>query len=192
MKKVIVLLAVYLTSAAVQAKTVGEALKDCSREENALKRLVCYDRLVKDINQYAGLDKQAAVALPVVRADIPANRPTPVHAEQPTTPSAQSQLTKPAPAKPVVANPTSDFGLENKKPKKQSVEKIFAEVAEVKTDPYKKLIVTFSDGQVWRQTDSVRLRVSPGDQVFVERGSLSSFFMGKESANKRIRVKRSK
>ena len=58
--------------------------------------------------------------------------------------------------------------------------------------PYGKLIITLETGQVWRQTNSTSLRLKPGQEVYVEEGALGSYFLGKESSNKRIRVKRLK
>ena len=38
----------------VQAETVTQALEKCRGVDNSLQRLVCYDRVAKNVNQYAG------------------------------------------------------------------------------------------------------------------------------------------
>ena len=55
---------------------------------------------------------------------------------------------------------------------------------------YGEQIITLDNGQVWRQTDSVRLKLVEGQSVTIKRGALGSFFISKENANKRIRAKR--
>lgn len=53
-------------------------------------------------------------------------------------------------------------------------------VREVRQDPYGKLIIILNDGQIWRQTDSRRVRPprnTEGLTVDIERGAVGSFFM---------------
>lgn len=181
MRRILILLA--LSSFFAQAETIENALNSCSKEENALKRLVCYDRVVKDLNQYEGVNKQAPVALPTVTA-----KPTqPVYVAEPVEPVKTSSPV----AKTQAKEPASEFGLEAKK-KTNQVDKIYGEVVEVAKSPYKKMIITLADGQVWRQTDNTSLRIREGDQVYVERGALGSFYLSKDSAKKRLKVKRTK
>ncbi|WP_439634215.1 hypothetical protein [Glycocaulis sp.] len=66
-------------------------------------------------------------------------------------------------------------------------------VSAVRADPYGKLVITLSDGQVWRQTDSRRLPVprdTDGLTVEIERGALTSFFMRLSSHPTRFRAAR--
>ena len=56
----------------------------------------------------------------------------------------------------------------------------------------KNLIITLSNGHVWKQTEAKYFKVKVNDSVFVERGVLSSFFLGMDDTNQRIRVKRIK
>ena len=89
-------------------------------------------------------------------------------------------------------NQVKNFGLAKVIEPEQKIEKITADVIGTKKDPYGKLIVSLENGQVWRQTGNSTLRIRTGDQVYVEEGMLGSYFLSKESSNKRIRVKRSK
>jgi len=52
--------------------------------------------------------------------------------------------------------------------------------------------VSFSNGQVWQQKDSLRLSLKLGDLVELNKGALGAYFMKKSQSNKRIRVKRLK
>ena len=84
-----------------------------------------------------------------------------------------------------------NFGLDKVIEPKDKVEKITSVISAIQKTPYGKLIVTLESGQVWRQTNNTTLRLKRGQEVYVEEGALGSYFLGKESSNKRIRVKRS-
>jgi quercetin dioxygenase-like cupin family protein len=72
------------------------------------------------------------------------------------------------------------------------VEQISAKVIEIQKAPYGELIITIEGGQVWRQKNRARFKLSEGEVITIERGALGSFFIGKEDTNRRIRVKRMK
>ena len=92
-------------------------------------------------------------------------------------------------AKPLVSA-AENFGQENKKSPKDLINQIQGKIVKVTKSAYGKQIVTLDNGQVWRQTDSVRLKLVEGQSVTIKRGALGSFFISKENANKRIRAKR--
>ncbi|WP_281559146.1 hypothetical protein [Thalassomonas sp. RHCl1] len=69
---------------------------------------------------------------------------------------------------------------------------MFAEIDKVKELHFGKLVLTLTNGQVWRQTDSNRMSLAAGDKVELIEGMLSAIYLKKEGFNKKIRVKRIK
>jgi hypothetical protein len=51
---------------------------------------------------------------------------------------------------------------------------------------------TLANGQVWQETENSRLRLKVGMPIYIEKGAFSAHFLGKESSNRRVRVKRVK
>ncbi|GEA10206.1 hypothetical protein [Alteromonas sp. KUL49] len=164
----------------VSAETIGEALSKCSATENSLQRLVCYDRVVKDMNQYEGLDTEAArtiTASPVY---------TPVAPQRPL-PQQPSVAQRPAPP-----SEQDEFGLEHKRDTDEMAQGQSSVIAQVKKNAYRKYEFTLNNGQVWRQTDDSSIKLEEGIAVQIERGVLGSFFLSIDGLNKRMRVKRIK
>ena len=174
-------------SASVQAQTVADALQTCGQVQNSLKRLVCYDDIVKNLNAYGGLTDLMAVPAPLPARGT--QGPAPVN---PRPAQAAPYVAAPAAASPS-ASPESQFGLEHRKNESEDrIEKLFASVTKVGKSNKNKVTVTLDNGQVWRQTHSDALRIKVNDRVYVERGVMGAFFMGKESAKKRMKVARVK
>lgn len=168
-----------LATLPVHADTIESALNSCSMQDNALKRLVCYDTVVKNLNQYQGLDKNYDPVMPL--------RPS-----QPVNASAPTQAA-PVPVAPVAPKASaSDFGLAKRENDPENKDMMNSKVAKIIEGSYGKLTMSLENGQIWRQIDSSRLKVKVGDQVFIKRGILGSFRMGKPDTNKRMRVKRIK
>lgn len=157
-----------------QAQPISEALQACSAESNSLKRLVCFDCIVKNMRQYDGLDETVATRLP---ASAPAPKVTAV---------------------PRTNNEAENFGLKEKAEASfegaQMVDgKLVAMVTSSKQVARNKYQFTLDNGQVWEQTESgVGLGGVPkaGDRVNIKSGMLGAFFISKEGMNKRFRVKR--
>lgn len=165
------------------AETLSEALLKCSKEQNSLKRLVCFDSVTKDVKQYEDGERPAFT--------IPSFGNEPVARREPAAPrsNAGQARTTPAPNQP--ESDISDLGLPKvvKRDIKKG-EKVYVTVAEAKRDPRKKWILTFENGQEWRQTDTVSIKVEAGDVMYIERGIFGSFFASSDDIKKRIRVKR--
>lgn len=180
-KSTLVICSLMLVTGFAQAQSVSEALTNCSNESDSLKRLVCYDRLAEGLKPGAeqALPQEAMVTRPVLKAKTAAKAHTPA-----------------TPARPEVAKKTKiaadNFGMEHKTKIENAKEKIYAKLTSVKKGPYKNLLLTLDNGQRWKQTDSGSMRLKVGEQIYVERGSLGSFFLSKEGVNRRLRVKRIK
>lgn len=170
MKKTLLVVGFALAFSA-QGETIEDALQACTQQDNALKRLVCYDKITKSLNQYSGTDKALEIGQPIAPIETNVNH-SPVSAQAPQE--------------------HSDFGLERQKALENVNDKLTSAVANVMADPYGKLTVTLNNGQVWKQSDSTRIKLDSGDTVTVERAALGSFMLSKEGQNKRIRVKRVK
>ena len=165
----------------VHAETVADAMEKCRNTDNSLKRLICYDNIAKSLNQYDGGDasvsqlqayKSQTVAKPRLQAE----------------PNTRPAVSKPASA----AEPENDFGLEHKRDLSAEASEISLTIASFKDSLRGKKIITFSDGSVWKQSDSAYLKIEEGQQVSIERGLLGSFYLSVEGVNKRMKVKRVK
>jgi hypothetical protein len=88
---------------------------------------------------------------------------------------------------PVAAQPPEQFGLEHKTP--EPVAGIAARVTGMDRNALGKMVFTLDNGQVWAQKDSKRLIVHVGDEVRIERGALSAFYLS-AGDNRRIQVAR--
>ncbi|WP_339773063.1 hypothetical protein [uncultured Paraglaciecola sp.] len=166
----------------VNAQDIISELNVCRAENNNTQRLACYDKLSstnpKDIKSHG----QAVV---INKTNTVVSTSLPVVKKETAKPEvSQSYASR--------DNQVKNFGLAKVIEPEQKIEKITADVIGTKKDPYGKLIVSLENGQVWRQTGNSTLRIRTGDQVYVEEGMLGSYFLSKESSNKRIRVKRSK
>ncbi|MDC8832166.1 hypothetical protein [Alteromonas gilva] len=197
----IVVSLVVLSASNAQAETLQQAIAACKRIANDSQRLNCFDALV--ISGEQSVKKQAAVeAPPLVRqrseksaaADVAASR-TPVSAPTPqnnsnrrAAPPAQSReaVTQNTPAQ---SDKVSEFGLAPKKPVDQ-IERIASVIASIEDGPRDTRYVHLQDGSVWKQTDSTRMRLKEGQEVYVERGALGAFYLSRENVNRRIKVKR--
>lgn len=137
---------------------VEQAVELCRAEQNALRRLTCYDAIT------IGTAADTQVAKPM--------------ATSPTKP-----VTKPEQSK-------KDFGLEHKKNDEDITDVLYMTVKDVRYSPHKDLIVEFDNGQVWRQYEAGYYKINVGEKHFIKRGMLNSFFLGNDSNNRTVRVRR--
>lgn len=188
-KYTLAMLSLILGASSVSAQTLSDALRNCGQEQNSLKRLVCYDKIVNDMSSYQGMDELMNIPAPLPArnsAGMPTDTPKgTARSASPAPRAAQAEATAPS-------TPVSDFGLEHKNLYEDTEKRMYATVAEVTRDKFKKLTITLTDGQVWEQLDSNRLKLSDNDIIYIERGVMNSYLLGTDSVNRRIRVKRVK
>lgn len=180
MKHLIIGLGIVISGASVaHAQDLISEMQACRTKANNTARLACYDTLTLPSEKHH-IPSQAGNSSPPAKpiADTASKTQSASSAD-----SAASTVTRESQVK--------NFGLAKVIEPQDKVEKITSLVSAVQKNPYGKLIVTLESGQVWRQTNSTTLRLKPGQEVYVEEGALGSYFLGKESSNKRIRVKRS-
>lgn len=164
------------TAFSAQAETISDALLACGNTGNSLKRLVCYDDVVKNINNYTGT--QEAISRTVALAPR-ANKN--VESQQPV---------KAEPTPPRTSN--SEFGLEHKVSLDDLPDSFAGVVSKVTKSPRGYIIITFDNGSIWQQSDDKDLKIKVGQEIMIERGMLGAFYAQKEGVNKRMKVKRVK
>ncbi len=72
----------------------------------------------------------------------------------------------------------------------QEGESISSVIAELDRDGYNKLIFTLDNGQVWRQTENKRFRVTAGQTAEIRHGSLGSYKLYIKGESRWTRVRR--
>ena len=157
-----------------QAETVGEALAKCSETKNSLQRLVCYDRVEKQVNRLSGAQAGIPVAMPKA-----SNAPA-VSAER-----RRVETVSQAPKE-------KQFGLEHKVKTETLADTFAGKITKIAKTARGKFVLTFNNGSVWQQTTDTTLKVKEGETVIIERGLLGAFYLKKEGINKRMKVKRVK
>lgn len=179
------LLLPFTATVGAQQGSIADAIEQCSSEKSSLKRLVCFDRLAKSMREYSGLEQSVTTALPPVassrsqsqsRANIPA----------PST----SAVRPPARAETVAPTGEQAFGLEHKQDTDAMISKLYASVTKVAKSARGMSIITIDNGQIWRQNDGSALKIKQGDTVYIERGLLGAFYLGKDGLNRRMKVRR--
>ncbi|QSX40503.1 hypothetical protein [Shewanella cyperi] len=139
-----------------------QQLGQCATIQDKLERLICYDKLAADVGK-GTVTAETTKTIPAATATIPAQ---------------------------VAISPEASFGARKKA--KDEVEKIYLEVAVIDKDKLGSLKIEFTNGQVWKQIEDKKFRLSVGEKVFIEKAALGSFLLGSDDRNATIRVKRLK
>ena len=162
-----------LLSSSVKAQTLDSSLVQCTKIQDSLARLVCFDDLAEQ----------------VVKS-------TTVLAKPSTKIMAAETKAVTTPATPKIVSKAESFGAEHLKKSSVAEEdlQIVFTVEKISKDHYGKLRFTFKNGQQWQQTDSAFLRVKEGDSVLLKKGFMDAVYLKKNQpdSNKKIRVKRQK
>lgn len=149
-----------LASPMLQAQSsLAAQLEQCRSEQNALKRLVCYD----EIN---------------LRTAGSAATPAPQAAER------ARQATTATPA-------TDNFGKEHRQVAADPLDQLYATVTKLSLSPRKEMIIELDNGQIWRQSGSGQFPLQNGERIYIKRGMLGAFYLGKDGSNRTLKVVRS-
>ena len=160
-----------------------QELIDCRAIASAVARLDCYDQLV---------DTQAA-AKPAEAVKTEA--PPPAAKVVPEEPAAA--VTPEEPAEEI--SPEALFGKNETAIRKsvqevtgaKEIESIQAKISKLqKSAATGYVVITLDNGQVWKQIDNSRLRLSNDDDVTIRRAALGSFMLFKSGKKTMMRVKR--
>ncbi len=175
-------------SVAMSQQQVLNALAQCREIQHKQPRLQCFDRLAAAVTSTPAVDsiQPAPVAATIVQSTAqPVATPSDIAAPVATPATAIATASTVA----ATPDPVANFGQEQRIVTAELAE-ITAQVHSVKRDQWKKWIITLSNDQVWKQTDTVYLDLKAGDQVVIKRAALGSFMLGKAQVNSKIRVKR--
>lgn len=169
------LMAAAIMLVSVQANaSIEQQLTQCTATADKLDRLICYDKLAESVKGVTPALASTQVA-PATVATVAAPTAVAVAATAPQAPAA---------------NIVDDFGMEAKRVQENTVDKIYLEVQSITEDPYGAIKVTFTNGQVWKQTDGRKFNLKQGEKVYIEKAALGSFLMGTDERNAKARVKR--
>jgi mannose-6-phosphate isomerase class I len=150
---------------------IEQQLAGCAAKTDKLDRLLCYDKLAQSVGQVAPQAANQEAAQTVVSV---------------TSGMSQTQAME----TPSQERVEDAFGMKQKPV--DAIERLDLEVAAVKKDAYGVQIISFSNGQVWKQIETRRFKLEPGQRVYIEAGALGSFLLGSEDRNSTVRVKRLK
>jgi len=160
---------------------LADALLDCRALASAVARVDCYDQLAD--TQTATMNQATQIGT--------VERAAPAVAATETAASATMEAT-------ADASQEAFFGKNEEEIRKSAresagtteIDQMDARVLEVRKSATGKAIITLDNGQVWKQIDSSRLRLSSDDQVSIRRASLGSFMLYKTGSKSLMRVKR--
>jgi hypothetical protein len=163
MRKLWITTAAILISANANAG-IDQELSACVSITDKLDRLICFDALAQTVKVKGSTTLAAAGT---------------------TTVAAQSAAVTQS------SNVEDEFG-NLKKADADKVDKIYLNIASVTKDPYGGLKISFTNGQIWKQTDARRYKLKADQTVFIQKAALGSFILGVDDRNSTIRVKRLK
>ncbi|QJR80509.1 hypothetical protein CA267_006830 [Alteromonas pelagimontana] len=173
----------FIFSAFVNAETLSEALASCQSNDDSLQRLVCYDKLAKNVKRYEK-SNHAVVKTSSASASQKETSSAAVAKSNPP----QQQASQPVES---ASSTVSTFGLEQRQ--EEEADRIDAKVAEVSEGVRGEMIITLDSGMVWRQVSpEAGIRLETGQEIYIEKGMFGSFYLSYEDINRRIKVKRIK
>lgn len=173
MRLTLIMAAIMLVPVQANA-SIEQQLTQCATTADKLDRLICYDKLAES-----------------VKADTISTQTIPTTVATVAVPTTAAAIVATAPQAPA-AKIADDFGMEAKRVQENTVDKIYLEIQSIAEDAYGDIKVTFTNGQVWKQTDGRKYNVKQGETVYIEKAALGSFLMGTDDRNAKVRVKRLK
>ena len=163
------------TSVHAAAPSIKEALETCAQQTNSLQRLVCYDRLSAQLNDYDDYSPATVIAV----------QTPPIAPHLPSAVMPVAVLSAPANAE---TDSVASFGQ-----KVAAEDSMVATIVAVKTGSNSLMTITLNNGQVWQQTKSEdRARLSEQQVVTLEKGFFGAIYLSAEGSNRRVAVKRLK
>lgn len=200
-KTVFTALMLSLFSGALHATEVLDLkteIEQCRDVTDSLRRLVCFDEVAKllQLNNVTSSgvstdskESSDIVSMKAINTNAVGTQAEKLIAIQPgIQPVIQSKIQS-----------VEQRKVEEEFAKPVSIKSVESEVDNIvlTIDKLKKMLrgewkITFTNGQVWQQKDSLRLSLKEGQDVKISKGALSSYYLKKEQNNKRIKVKRLK
>ena len=183
-----------------------ERVLACRTIGDTAARLRCYDE-VADAMVPAADAPRAASQVPPQTASGPTTAeaatvaPAPVSAQVPVTDQptqAQTPTPTPTPDDDQGITPEERFGLSSEASRRKAglefedkdLDLIEATITAIGRTGYDKFVVRLDNGQKWRQMDTKKLRLRPGDAVRISSAMFGSFLLEKSTGSRMIRVQR--
>jgi hypothetical protein len=160
------------SAVAAEPDNLAQSLQACLVVSDATQRLACFEAVARSAS---------ATPSPSVTKSEPALNAKP-------TPPIETPIAEPAYQPP--ANSEAEFGREQEAAAKRAGERLISTLTAVDRSAYDQLRVTLANGQSWEQVGTDTYQLAVGDQIVIERGALHSFFLHKESANRKVRFRR--
>ena len=169
-----------------------ENLLECAQKKDSLVRLLCYDEVVKSLNnnkvKTIRNDNAGPTLNNIITPVTSSGTTAPIALEMPSAVNSMQKMT--------VDSQINQFGSENVelKPgqKVDQLTQVVFTVKSLKKTVYKQWNIVFDNDQIWKQVSSDHMRLNVGDKVEVSKGVLGSYKLKKTGSNRSIRVKRSK
>lgn len=164
-----------VTTSAVDAKPrngIEFELLTCQKIQADKKRLACFDQTVEKLKMK--------------------RPPRPDHAANGPKASIKADKFDQAKQKPRQFTEQDVFGMEQKVIAESAPNSLLFIVSKTIKNAYGQLTVYFTNGQVWKQTSSHRLRLKEGEEVEIKRGIMGAFRLHKKDSNRGFDVKRMK
>lgn len=174
-------------SMALSQPQLLQTIAQCREIQPQQQRLECFDQLAATV-----ASQHSSLHTPTIRERSASSESTQLQTQthqtiNATVPTA-AVATAATSAEKAQPDPVADFGQEQRQLAK--LDELSAQIQSVKHDKLKRLVITLSNNQVWKQTDSVTLNLKAGDQVVIKRAAFGSFLLSKANLNTEIRVKR--
>jgi hypothetical protein len=184
-------------------------VEKCTMIESDSVRLACYDNFFKVKSNVKQAQVEAKRTEPQVK-DAPAVVAPPKLINEQHAASAVAATSTPInampPADAAIEAPTkaestkdamiADFGAEdlerNDEDADETLTRIESVIEDVSENRREIRTFTLTNGQMWRETETSRLRLREGMEIYIEKGLMSAHYLGKPSSNRRVRVKRVK
>ncbi len=156
-------------------------LNTCGKISNDVRRLACYDSVLKDVQLMDPDTKKNSYGFSA--HDMEVRSPKKPTIENPKTGATQADK-EPSTTKRIL----NAILLKNKK-----TEGMQAEIGSYRKNSYGKYVIKLKDGSVWVQKDSGRRSLRKSHTtVTISEGSMGSYFLSPEGVSWRIRVSRVK
>lgn len=177
MKKInfafLAMVAIFSSNSAIAGNLKGKLLL-CADVNDSLERLVCYDNLAKKLNS-----KNIKVSKKIAK-------PT----------ESVAKVTAPVITKKVMTKTEKDFGADHLRKtdadRAAELNEVIFTISKLSTNKYDRKLITFTNGQNWKQTDDTSIRLAVNDKVQLTKGVFGVVFLKKMNNNRKIKIRRLK
>jgi len=177
-----------MTSNAIASDVANltEKLQNCATLTEDRKRLTCFDNLALALKP----------KISTVTETVKQQTAKTVEHKKATSTAAVASKSIPAKQSTHEQARIDSFGEEHLAKTQEQLEEeeksVVFTVKSVEKNAHKQLIITFENGQRWKQSDSSYLSLRPGNRVELKKGVFDVVFLNKVDKGRKIKVKRIK